>query len=273
MPKRLAQWERKPNIENVDAGLPTDEHHWLSQGKSKLTLSARVLVRILPFVERLNRKCSKVSNGAVLDTAAFPWVPGLERQWPTIRVELDRILTRKDELPGFEDILDDVASVSRDRGWKSFLLVGVGVKLKRNIGQCPETWRILQAVPGLSTAMFSIFEPGKHLEPHRGPYNGLLRLHLGLLVPDTSDNVAIRIGSRVCHWEEGTALIFDDSYEHEAWNRSDHVRVVLFADFVRPLRFPANVLNWALLQFAARAPFIRDAQENQRNWERAFYGR
>ena len=144
--------------------------------------------------------------------------------------------------------------------------------MPRNIARCPQTWRALRAVPGLSTAMFSIFEPGKHLRPHRGPYNGLLRLHLGLIVPDTSDAVAIRVGSRVCHWDEGRALLFDDSYEHEAWNRADRPRVVLFVDFVRPLRFPANVLNRALLAFAARAPFIRAARRQQRNWEIEFYG-
>jgi aspartyl/asparaginyl beta-hydroxylase (cupin superfamily) len=249
-----------------------DEHSWLSQGATKATLSSRLLVRILPFVERLNRACSKVSNDAVLDTSAFPWVPSLERDWRTIRAELDQVLVRKDELPGFQDILADVGSVTQDRGWKSFLLIGVGEKMSLNIAQCPQTWQILERIPGLSTAMFSIFEPGKHLEPHRGPYNGLLRLHLGLIVPDTSDNVAIRVGSRICHWDEGTALVFDDSYEHEAWNNSDQVRVVLFADFVRPLRFPANVINRILLAFALRSPFIRDARKNQRKWEAAFYG-
>jgi beta-hydroxylase len=258
-------------IDQIDVASRMDEYQWLSQGKTKLTLTSRLLVRILPFVERLNRSCSKVSNDAVLDTAAFAWVPRLERDWRTIRAELDRVLTRKDELPCFQDILPDVGLVTGDRGWKSFLLLGVGIRAKRNIEQCPQTWRILREIPGLSTAMFSIFEPGKHLEPHRGPYNGLLRLHLGLIVPDASDNVAIRVGSRVCHWDEGKALIFDDSYEHEAWNRSGQLRVVLFADFVRPLRFPANVVNWVLLQVAARSPFIREGKDNQRNWERGFY--
>jgi beta-hydroxylase len=235
-------------------------------------LSARLLLRILPFAERLNRACSKVSNDAVLDPAEFAWVPTLEREWRTIRAELDGLMTRKDELPGFQDILADVGAVSDDRGWKSFLFIGAGNRLPRNIAQCPQTWRALRAVPGLSTAMFSIFEPGKHLRPHRGPYNGLLRLHLGLIVPDTSDAVAIRVGSRLCHWEEGRTLVFDDSYEHEAWNRGDRPRVVLFVDFVRPLRFPANVLNRVLLAFAAHAPFIRAAQRQQRKWEMEFYG-
>lgn len=208
----------------------------------------------------------------MLDPREFPWLAALERDWRAVRDELERVLARKDELPGFQDILADVGAVTQDRGWKSFMLIGAGLRRRRNIVQCPQTWRLVSTIPGLSTAMFSIFEPGKELPPHRGPYNGVLRLHLGLIVPDAGDDVAIRVGSRVCRWEEGRALVFDDSYEHEAWNRSDRVRVVLFVDFVRPLRFPANLLNWALLAFAMRAPFIRDAERRQQRWETKFYG-
>ena len=80
------------------------------------------------------------------------------------------------------------------------------------------------------------------------------------------------MGSQVCRWAEGSALIFDDSYEHEAWNLSDGLRVVLFVDFVRPLRFPVNLLNAFLLKLASIAVFVREAQHNQRRWELDFYG-
>ena len=93
--------------------------------------------------------------------------------------------------------------------------------------------------------MFSILEPGKHLPPHRGPYNGVLRLHLGLIVPEPREQLGIRVDNDVYRWQEGEAVIFDDAYEHEAWNRTPHTRVVLFVDFRKPLRFPANVLQLA----------------------------
>ena len=79
--------------------------------------------------------------------------------------------------------------------------------------------------------MFSILEPGKHLPPHRGPYNGVLRLHLGLIVPEPREQLGIRVDKDVYRWKEGEAVIFDDAYEHEAWNRTPHTRVVLFVDF------------------------------------------
>ena len=231
----------------------------------------RLLLAIVRRAERLNLRFSKIGNPAVYDSAVFPWAAEVEAGWRAIRQELEAVLTRKDELPEFHDIASDVASLGKAPGWKTFLLTGYGMKSEQNIALCPETWRVLQNVPGLITAMFSVFEPGKHLPPHRGAYNGLLRLHLGLIVPEPRDRVAIRIGGRLCHWEEGRALIFDDAYEHEAWNDTDKVRVVLFVDFVKPLRFPANLVNWLILHIAAFTPYVREAYEKHRSWERGFH--
>ncbi len=234
-------------------------------------LVTRGVMRLVAWVERLNLKYAKLGNPCVYDNAAFPWAAQIEREWPAIRRELDHILLRQDALPGFHEISTDVSTISQDRGWKSFLLCGYGFRSERAIQQCPETWRLVQKIPGLTTAMFSILEPGKHLPAHRGPYNGVLRLHLGLIVPEPREKIAIRVGSQICHWQEGRALIFDDAYEHEAWNNTAQTRVVLFVDFVKPLRFPANVLSWLLLHLAVFTPFIREGSDNQRKWEKRFY--
>jgi beta-hydroxylase len=120
--------------------------------------------------------------------------------------------------------------------------------------------------------MFSIFQPGKRLPPHRGPYNGVLRLHLGLLVPE-HDNLGIRIGTDSRSWREGSVLIFDDAYEHEAWNETGEPRVVLFVDFEKPLRFPVNIVNRMLLGLAFLTPYLREGNHNLRRWERKFHSR
>ena len=129
----------------------------------------------------------------------------------------------------------------------------------------------MQKIPGLKTAMFSIFEPGKHLAPHRGPYNGVLRLHLGLIVPEPRTRIAIRIENEVCHWEEGKVLIFDDAYGHEAWNHSDRTRVVLLVDFVKLTLFPASLVNRLLMSLAVFTPFIQEGLEKHNAWEEAFH--
>jgi len=231
----------------------------------------RAFMAVVAWVERLNLSCSKVGNPPIYDNAVFPWTKDIERAWRAIRAELDRVLTRQQELPGFHEIASDVASISQDRGWKTFLLSGYGFKSEPNIKLCPNTWAACQNIPGLITVVFSILEPGKHLPPHRGPYNGVLRLHLGLIVPEPRKDLGIRVEKDVYRWKEGEAVIFDDAYEHEAWNRTAHTRVVLFVDFIKPLRFPANVLNWVLLHLAVFTPFIREGSERQRAWEKRFY--
>ncbi len=231
----------------------------------------RFFMNIVAKAEKLNLKCAKLGNPPVYDDKVFPWAGEIEKAYPAIRAELERVLVRKSELPNFQDISSDVKTISTDQGWKTFFLLAFGMKSEQNIAQCPETWKAVQAIPGLKTAMFSIFEPGKHLPAHRGPYNGVLRLHLGLIVPEPRDKIAIRVADQVCHWSEGKVLVFDDAHEHEAWNHSDKTRVVLFVDFVKPMRFPGNFVNWLLMNIALFTPFIREGLDNHKEWEKRFY--
>jgi len=231
----------------------------------------RALSAMVDWAENLNRKYATFGDRPVLDVADFPWAADIEREWPLVRAELDRLLVRKEELPGFHEIISEVRSISADQGWKTFLFTGFGATSDEAANLCPETWRVSNNIPGLKTALFSILEPGKHLQPHRGAYNGVLRLHLGLLVPEAnSDQLGIRVGNEVCQWQEGKAVIFDDCFEHEAWNRTDQVRVVLMIDFVKPLRFPASAVNWLILHLAPFTPYIREAAKAQKQWERRF---
>ena len=249
---------------------------WGTEGVAPLerpNWSTRMLMSGVAFAERLNRKYADLGDRCTFSAEDFPWATELESQWTTIRSELDRVLLRKNELPNVQDITVDAASITRDDRWKIFLFTAYGVRSAPNCELCPETWRIVKRIPGLRTAMFSILEPGKRIPPHRGPYNGVLRLHLGLLVPKSPHQLGIRIGTEVRHWREGHTLIFDDAYEHEAWNDTDRERVVLFIDFAKPLAFPANVLNRLLLNLAAFTPFLREGGRNLRRWERRFHGK
>ena len=248
---------------------------WKTEGLAPMErpgAMVRVFMAIVAGAERLNRSRARLGNPCVYDQAAFPWAAAIEREWRVIRQELDRVMMRKAELPNVQEITADARSLSQDADWKIFPLIAYGIRSQPNIELCPETWRVVQSIPGLRTAMFSILEPGKRLPPHRGPYNGVLRLHLGLLVPEPRERAAIRVGPEQHHWTEGRVLIFDDAYEHEAWNETGHVRVVLFVDFERPMRFPANVFNRLLLNLAPFTPFLREGADNLRRWERRFHG-
>ena len=71
-------------------------------------------------------------------------------------------------------------------------------------------------------------------------------------------------------WTEGRSLVFDDTYEHEAWNETGATRVVLFVDVVRPLREPMRTFNAVVIKVIGWSPFIQDAKRRHREWERQF---
>jgi aspartyl/asparaginyl beta-hydroxylase (cupin superfamily) len=234
--------------------------------RSKL---ARRFMNAVQWAQRRNLSNAVHGNPSIYDSRIFPWAADLESNWTTIRGELAQLMMRRDALVGPGDRTSP--TIGEDRGWTTFVLAEYFRRYEHNIEQCPETWRLVQCVPGLVSAMFSVLEPGARLPAHRGPYNGLLRLHLGLIIPEPREAVGIRIDGSVHHWEEGRALIFDDTYEHEARNESGHTRVVLFIDFERPLKFPARFVNRRLLHSYFFKPFVREGVQDQGLWARRYY--
>lgn len=212
-----------------------------------------------------------VRDVPVYDTRQFSWAAGVESEWRKIRLELDEVMKFRDRMPSFQDIVKEVGLIQKDDQWKTFFLTGIGMDCEENARRCPETMRILKKVPGIKTAFFSILSPHKHIPPHRGPYVGVLRLHLGLIVPEPRERVRIRIADQTCFWEEGRSLIFDDTYNHEVWNDTDGFRAVLFVDFARPLVSPWGWINERVLNLASLAPFIREAKGKQEKWEKGMY--
>jgi ornithine lipid ester-linked acyl 2-hydroxylase len=122
----------------------------------------------------------------------------------------------------------------------------------------------------MTTAMFSILSPRKHILDHRGPYKGVLRYHLGLIVPRDAQACRIRVGEDFRHWVEGESMIFDDTYNHEVWNDTDETRVVLFVDVLRPLPEPESLINRLIVKAIGYSPFVLDAKRNQEAWERRY---
>jgi ornithine lipid ester-linked acyl 2-hydroxylase len=188
------------------------------------------------------------------ESEEFPWVAGVESEWMAIRKELEPLMQHREEIPNFQDYSEGQRTLTQDDQWKTFFFYAFGSKEKENCERCPETVRILDKIPGMNTAMFSILGPGKHIPPHRGPYKGVLRYHLGLIIPKPEGSCRIRVGSDVRPWKEGKSLVFDDSHEHEVWNDSDSYRVVLFVNFVRPTVFPLSAVNQSILWMRGRRP-------------------
>ena len=225
--------------------------------------------KVIWGLEKFISRYSLVPNDPFFDPTQFAWTSILEDNWQEIRDELEVILQYSDRLPRFQDISPDQGvNISKDDLWKTFFLYGYGLKMEQNCSYCPNTTRIIEQIPGMKTAFFSIMMPGKHIPEHRGPYNGVLRCHLAVKVPEPADRCGIRVDRETKHWEEGKTIVFDDSYPHEAWNKTDDIRVVLFLDIVRPMSFPASVFNSFLIGLIRWSPFIRDAYKNQQQWDK-----
>jgi len=204
------------------------------------------------------------------DPHAFAWVRRLEAEYPAIRQELQRILRAIELLPGLEEIQVGQYQLTQDRRWKMFPLFAYGNWSERNVQRCPQTARALRQVPGLQVAMFSIMQPEKALPPHCGNYCGVLRYHLGVMIPEPPEHCGIRVGGDTRHWQNGASLVFDDTHLHSAWNHSTQDRGILLMDFVRPLPAHLASQNEAVIAAIASSPSITGAATRWDEWERAF---
>jgi aspartyl/asparaginyl beta-hydroxylase (cupin superfamily) len=226
--------------------------------KSLNALRAKLRSRVVGWLEGQVRKHSLVGSHTFFDNGLFPWIVELEENWRDIRNELDQVL-QGTYIPTLQEISKGQAYLTRDKKWKTFFFYIYGHESEPNTRRCPRTVELLAKIPGMKTAMFSMLDPGKHIPEHRGPYNGVLRLHLGLRIPRDRMNCKIRVGNDFGYWEEGKALVFDDSHPHEVWNNTSEQRMVLFVDFRRPLSPRVARLNELFIKHMAASRMIQDA--------------
>ena len=178
------------------------------------------------------------------DKSQFAWVEALEAKADVIRGEMMRALEANGEsfLPyvtldhGGE--MEEWQELNHSTRWSVFCLWLNGEADEANMAFCPETVKALASVDqahisgACPNAMFSALSPRTHIPPHTGESNARLVVHLPLIVPEKCGS--LRVGSEEREWKVGEALIFDDSIEHEAWNNSDELRVVLLFDIWHP---------------------------------------
>ena len=170
------------------------------------------------------------------DITQFSFVVELEKNWQVIRDEMVAVRNQ-----GFID-WPEKSLLQVDAGWTTFGLYAFGQKQKPNCLLCPRTTALVEAIPGMTMAGFSRLLPGTHIKPHVG-YDGysryILRLHLGL---ETNELCALRVGDETRTLTDGSIIIFNDTVEHEAWNRGTEARTILFLDFKNP-RYKFRILN------------------------------
>jgi ornithine lipid ester-linked acyl 2-hydroxylase len=223
--------------------------------------------KLLKQIQKGIGRASLIGDRPFFAREQFAWADRIEQNWRTIRDELEPILTRREDLPSFAEISPDQKHLAKEGKWKTFFFYAYGLRSEANCARAPKTIALLDSIPGAKTAFFSILSPRMHIPAHCGPYKGVIRYHLGLVVPEPKEQCRIRVADEVRHWEEGRGMFFDDTFEHEVWNDTDGERVVLFMDVMRPLRWPMSWINALLIKAIAASPFIRDAKKNHEAWE------
>lgn len=204
---------------------------------------------------------STIGAGPFFDEARLPGMALLSENWESIRDEAEALLANPDSIPPLGRISPDHRRIAPDSSWKSFFLCGYGYKPAANRSRCPATVALLDRVPGVVVAFFSIFEPGTHVPDHFGMTKAMLNAHLALIVPRGPGRCELRVRDEVRQWAPGQFLVFDETYSHEAWNLTDEPRVVLFLHVMRPMRWPGRAASRLFIAAVKRTTIVRDARK------------
>jgi aspartate beta-hydroxylase len=193
------------------------------------------------------------------DTADIDWIDRIEAAFEGIRQEALQAIADDGALAPFlvfgaddpvENYLDgDAAAPPR---WDALFFYRHGQRCAENHVRCPITSQALESLPLLRIAghapeiCFSVLSPGTHILPHHGVTNVRAVVHLPLIVPG---QCALTVGTQTHAWREGRCVAFDDTYRHEAWNRSGQTRVILLMDAWNPhLTEPERAAVTALIE-------------------------
>ncbi len=206
----------------------------------------------------------RIATPATLDAAHY--FPNAERfidRWTDIRREALGVAGMLDRVPRFHDIMPEQADISASDGrdWRMFIMKAYGVTVEKNLQRCPTVAALLDQAPEVVSAVLSFLAPGKHIPEHRGPFRAILRFHLMLSMPRDGNGVpacVMNIDGVPYRLGDGESLLWDDTYPHEVWNRSEQVRIALLLDVWRK-DMPADValLSQTILLAAKAAIRVR----------------
>ncbi|XWV25716.1 hypothetical protein QJ857_gp0043 [Tupanvirus soda lake] len=187
------------------------------------------------------------NDPAVLNPMDFSWSNYFRNNWKLIREEF---LNYSDKyvVPNHNNINQIAASCDSGNKWKTLYLRIFG-KNTEIADFFPFTMSLINLCP-CTLAHFSVLGPRAKLTPHVGIYKGVIRYHLGLIIPKEWNKCFINVNGTVLHWREGYDIMFDDMFMHHVENNTDETRVILFLDIKRDFKNPfVNLVNDFFLRF------------------------
>lgn len=186
------------------------------------------------------------------DPGLQPWSRRLGDAYEVIRAEALSLLSDRGVFEPFltfgtnTKVSDYVGGDGEKPSWDAYFFYRHGQRHDANHTRCPQTSAILDEIDlcrvkaQAPEVCFSLLAPGSHIKPHYGVTNSRLVMHLPLKVPPDCALNIIDAGEH--HWQEGRLMMFDDTYQHEAWNRSGETRLILLMDCWNPHLTPEERL-------------------------------
>jgi hypothetical protein len=193
--------------------------------------------------ERTARWYPGLERTAWHEAAAFPLTVELEEHYAEIRTEALGV--------PLELYHEEAEQIGRTGSWQVAMFYEQGRRNDVICERCPSIAEILERHESVRRSAGLIYlsrmAAHTHVVAHQASSNLRLRCHLGVAIPE--GDCAIRVGSEIRHWTEGKCLVFDDTFEHEVWNRTNSERLVLLVDLWHPglsdrERGSLEAINW-----------------------------
>lgn len=170
------------------------------------------------------------------DVADYPWVSELEKGFKVIAEEfralhggagISRVqeTSRPDLKPA--DWQQLLLRRYEDAAWTDEPVGGSDAVTQTNRKNAPRTAAILDRLPIMGNASFSVLGEGGRIADHCSDFNAKVVCQLGIVIPP---RCSITVAGETRGWKPGRCLVFDDTFPHSVINDGPGMRVVLLME-------------------------------------------
>ena len=160
----------------------------------------------------------------------FPQLEQLKINWRAIRDEIINYEKQNGNITGLNTY--SPPELSSNISWSNIYLENFLWRFHKNRKYFPITCKLLNQIPDCTLAAISILSPHSEIKPHYGDTNGIIRCHLGLVIPESYPICGIRVGDEEKGWKEGEFVFFTEAHLHTTWNNSSERRYLLVIDII-----------------------------------------
>lgn len=237
------------------------------RSKERERVSVRFLRKVASFsdgvLNSLLPSSAVIAEGADVSTV-IPWIREVDQRIEAIRGEADTVLKLLGELPTFGEASELGPGGNRQTGWTVYPFIVMHRPVDSALST-PVTRRVLRQIPGLVNGIFSILPPHTTLAPHRDTSRALARCQVGLRIPEQREKCYFVVDDHKHVWQFGHTLVFDQTFEHYAVNKTDESRLILIVDVVRgDLPFFLRWLTFGITYLLGFHPETRQTLRNYR---------